>query len=72
VIKWPCLVAFLQSLLVVFKSLIFNISSKHKAFHKYVLLYTVANAQKGPGIVIVHPGQDVELLCNITGGTSWE
>ena len=26
---------------------------------------TVA-AQKGPGIVIAHPGQDVELLCNVT------
>ena len=37
----------------------------------YVLLYTVANAQRGPGTVIVHPtGQDVELLCNVTGGTA--
>ena len=26
---------------------------------------TVA-AQKDPGIVIAHPGQDVELLCNVT------
>ena len=23
-------------------------------------------AQEGPGIVIAHPGQDVELLCNVT------
>ena len=28
-------------------------------------LITVA-AQEGPGIVIAHPGQDVELLCNVT------
>ena len=28
-------------------------------------LYAVA-AQEGPGIVITHPGQDVELLCNVT------
>ena len=28
-------------------------------------LYTVA-AQEGPGIVIAHPGQDVELLCTVT------
>ena len=27
--------------------------------------YTVA-AQEGPGIVIAHPGQDVELLCTVT------
>ena len=26
-------------------------------------------AQEGPGIVIAHPGEDVELLCNVTGGT---
>ena len=37
----------------------------------YMYFYTVA-AQEGPGIVIAHPGQDVELLCNITGGIpSW-
>ena len=29
------------------------------------MYFTVA-AQKGPGIVIGHPGQDVELLCNVT------
>ena len=28
-------------------------------------MYTVA-AQEGPGIVIAHPGQDVELLCTVT------
>ena len=29
--------------------------------------YTVAAAQpEGPGIVIAHPGQDVELLCAVT------
>ena len=28
------------------------------------LLFSVT-AQEGPGIVIAHPGQDVELLCNI-------
>ena len=28
-------------------------------------IFTVA-AQEGPGIVIVHPGQDVELLCTVT------
>jgi len=22
-------------------------------------------------MVIVHPGEDVELLCNVTGGTAW-
>ena len=27
--------------------------------------FTVA-AQEGPGIVIANPGQDVELLCNVT------
>ena len=32
--------------------------------------HTVA-AQEGPGIVIAHPGQDVELLCNVTGGVSY-
>ena len=25
-------------------------------------------AQEGPGIVIAHPGQDIELLCNVTSG----
>ena len=29
------------------------------------IYYTVA-AQEGPGIVIAHPGQDVELLCTVT------
>jgi len=29
------------------------------------LVITVA-AQEGPGIVIAHPGQDVELLCTVT------
>ena len=29
-------------------------------------LHTVS-AQEGPGTVIARPGQDVELLCNITG-----
>ena len=29
------------------------------------MLITVA-AQEGPGIVIAHPGQDVELLCTVT------
>lgn len=33
-------------------------------------LFAVA-AQKGPGIVIVHPGEDVELLCDLTTGTGW-
>ena len=28
--------------------------------------YTVTAAQKGPGIVIAYPGQDVELLCTVT------
>ena len=29
------------------------------------MCFTVT-AQEGPGIVIAHPGQDVELLCNVT------
>ena len=29
-------------------------------------------AQEGPGIVIAHPGQDVELLCNVTSSGSQE
>ena len=29
------------------------------------VIYAVA-AQEGPGIVIAHPGQDVELLCTVT------
>ena len=32
----------------------------------YVCQFTVATAQEGPGIVIAHPGQDVELLCTVT------
>ena len=38
-----------------------------------IMCYTVT-AQEGPGIVIAHPGQDVELLCNVTStsqGTGW-
>ena len=35
----------------------------------YMYFHTVA-AQEGPGIVIAHPGQDVELLCNVTGGVA--
>ena len=31
----------------------------------YTVLIIVA-AQEGPGIVIAHPGQDVELLCTVT------
>jgi len=34
------------------------------------LYFSVANVQLGPDIVIVHPGQDVELLCNVIGGTA--
>ena len=30
-----------------------------------LFLFTVT-AQEGPGIVIAHPGQDVELLCTVT------
>ena len=38
----------------------------------YFYFHTVATAQEGPGIVIAHPGQDVELLCNVTGAvTNW-
>ena len=29
-------------------------------------IYYVAAAQEGPGIVIAHPGQGVELLCTVT------
>ena len=29
-------------------------------------MITVVDAQEGPGIVIAHPGQDVELLCTVT------
>ena len=28
--------------------------------------YFTVTAQEGPNIVIAHPGQDVELLCNVT------
>jgi len=35
-----------------------------------IYCYTVT-AQEGPGIVIVHPGQDVELLCDPADGTGW-
>ena len=31
----------------------------------YVNLYVYA-AHEGPGVVIAHPGQDVELLCTVT------
>ena len=34
----------------------------------YNLVITVA-AHEGPGIVIAHPGQDVELLCTVTPNT---
>ena len=30
------------------------------------ILYFTVTAQQGPGIVIAHPGQDVELLCTVT------
>ena len=33
--------------------------------NEFYILYAVT-AQEGPGIVIAHPGQDVELLCNVT------
>ena len=38
----------------------------------FCMLFTVA-AQEGPGIVIVHPGENVELLCNLTAtvGITW-
>ena len=41
--------------------------------HFYIIhIITVVTAQEGPGIVIARPGQDVELLCNVTGGVaSW-
>ena len=29
-------------------------------------IYYVAATREGPGIVIAHPGQDVELLCTVT------
>ena len=33
----------------------------------YVRMYIFLDAaQEGPGIVIAHPGQDVELLCTVT------
>jgi len=35
------------------------------------LFIFAVTAQEGPGTVIVYPGQDVELLCNVTGGTAW-
>ena len=46
-----------------FNSSVFDIAS--------LCQFTVA-AQEGPGIVIAHPGGDVELLCNVTrsGGHS--
>ena len=28
--------------------------------------YFTVTAQEGPGIVIAHPGQDIELLCTVT------
>ena len=39
--------------------------------NSYSILYIVT-AQEGPGIVIAHPGQDVELLCNVTRSGSSE
>ena len=49
------------------------ITSDNSCIHMYVheydelifLLFTVT-AQEGPGIVIGRPGEDVELLCNVT------
>ena len=35
----------------------------------FIYIYHTVAAQEGPGIVIAHPGEDVELLCNVTGGT---
>ena len=34
-------------------------------YNYYTNFHTVT-AQEGPGIVIAHPGQDVELLCTVT------
>ena len=36
----------------------------------YILTY-VGAAQFGPGIVVAHPGQTVEILCNFTGLVYW-
>ena len=37
-----------------------------------MLHFLAVAAQEDPGIVIAHPGQDVELLCNLTGTVpSW-
>ena len=33
---------------------------------KYPKCKFIVTAQEGPGIVIAHPGQDVELLCTVT------
>ena len=39
------------------------------------LLYFAVTAQQDPGIVIAHPGQDIELLCDVTpsgsGSVAW-
>ena len=34
------------------------------------MCYFTVTAQQGPGIVIAHPGQNVELLCNVTPSDS--
>ena len=31
-----------------------------------IVIKFIVTAQEGPGIVIAHPGQDVELLCTVT------
>ena len=31
-----------------------------------IIINFIVTAQEGPGIVIAHPGQDVELLCTVT------
>ena len=43
----------------------YALGCKAKVHCYYYLVITVA-AQKGPGIAIAHPGQNVELLCTVT------
>ena len=48
--------------------IIYNYNT-HTHTHTHVLsnlYFFTVTAQEGPGIVIAHPGQDVELLCTIT------
>jgi len=52
-------------------SIIYCAHDKCCEYAKYYFVVYIVAAQLGPGRVIVHPGQDVELLCNITGGTAW-